>query len=132
MVTAKRFEQVAPELCERVAAGASFADACHALEVKTNTARAWLRKGRTDPEGLYGRFAAGIDAAKAAQAVVSEAAGAMTLEEWEAHLAAAVRAGSVPAMKLFADTHRQEAPERADPFAEFDELAERRRGKAGA
>ncbi|HVA03484.1 MAG TPA: hypothetical protein VMU64_07000 [Acidimicrobiales bacterium] len=126
------FDQVAPKLAELVAAGASFDSACDSVGVSPNTGRSWLRKGRRDPDGRYGALAAAIDACRAAQVVALDGGAAMTLEEWEVHLAEAIRAGSVPAMKLYAETHRESEPARVDPFAEFDELAQRRKDKGHA
>jgi hypothetical protein len=124
-----RFEETATELVELVGAGATFQEACRSLAVAVNTGRSWLRKGRSDPDGRYGAFATAIDAARAEQVVATDD-GPLTPGEWEVSVARAVRAGSVPAMKLWFET-REPAPEaRVDPFDEFDELAARRRGHA--
>lgn len=119
------FESVAPELANRVSAGATLDEAARALRVNTNTARAWLRKGRAG-EARYATFAAQVDDAKAAQVAPKESA-AMTRDEWEGLLAEAIRSGSIPAMKLWADTHPITDEPPADPFSEFDALAEQRK-----
>jgi len=120
-VTVLQFERVAPDLAERVAAGATVEDACRAANVKVNTARSWLRKGRTDPAGKYGPFAAAIDTAKSAQVVpTAREATAMSRAEWETHLAEAIRSGSVQAMRLWFAAHPLPQEKPADAFAEFD------------
>ena len=123
---ASQFDTVAPLLCDAIESGATIEDACRAQDVKVATIRTWLSKGRAEPSGRYGDFAAKIDAGRAAQVVPSSTDG-LTRAEWEELIAKAARAGSVPAMKLWSDTHHDE-PDAvpADPFREFDELAARR------
>jgi hypothetical protein len=133
-VTLSRFEQVAPKLARAVKAGASFDEACQKHGVNVHTAQTWLRNGRRDPEGRYGTFAAAVDAAKSSRAAakVPPSSEGLTRDEYERLLAEAARAGSVPALKLWADTHPTEgqaAP--GDALSFLDELLQDRRGRRG-
>ncbi len=124
-----RFEQVAEQLVGAVRAGATLETACAQASISVHTARAWARKGRKDAEGRYAQFAADLAAARERPARLESAE--MGWDEFEAHLAKAVRAGSVQAMRLFASLHRPdgEAAVEGDEFARFDELATRRQGR---
>jgi transposase-like protein len=98
--------------------GGSLAGACREIGVRLKTAEGWLTRGRRENDGDYADFAQAVDEARAAH----ERAG-MTPDEFEGHLAKAVRAGSVQAMKLWAELHLKpggkdddEAAKPADPF----------------
>jgi transposase-like protein len=135
VVTLSRFEKVAPKLLEAVKAGATVAEGCRKLDISPHTVRSWLANGRRDREGRYGEFAGAIDAAKRSKHAVVPASPSdgLSREEWERLLAEAVRAGSVPAMKLWADTHPvdgQAGP--VDPLAFLDQLVQQRRQQDGA
>jgi transposase-like protein len=99
--------------------GGSLAGACRDVGVRLKTAEGWLTRGRRDDDGDYADFAQAVDEARVAR----QRAG-LTPDEFEKHLSKAVRAGSVQAMKLWADLHLKQPPPEdpakpADPF-EFD------------
>ncbi len=127
-----RFEQVAGQLVGAVRAGATLEAAAAQASVSVHTARDWARKGRKDPEGRFGRFAVDLAAARERPARLESSE--MGWEEFDAHLAKAVRTGSVQAMRLFASLHRPdgEAAADGDEFARFDELATKRRVRGAA
>lgn len=111
----------------------SVEDAARAAGVKINTVRGWLRDGRKDPDGRFGRFAADLDAVRAEAPTVR--AGALDLEELRELVAKAARGGSVPAMRLALDMLRgaeQPSAAAADSLAAIDELAAVRQRKRGA
>ncbi len=127
-----RFEQVAGQLVGAVRAGATLDAAAAQASVSVHTARDWARKGRGEPEGRYGRFAADLAAARERPACLESSE--MDWAEFESHLAKAVRAGSVQAMRVYASLHRPDgvAEVEGDEFARFDELATRRRVRGAA
>jgi transposase-like protein len=128
-VTLSRFEQVAPKLLEAIMAGATVAEGCRKLDISAHTVRSWLASGRRDPEGRYGAFAASIGTAKRSKRTVPPMpADGLSRDEWERLLAEACKAGSVPALKLWADTHPAEgqAPP-MDPLGFLDDLLNQRR-----
>lgn len=127
-----RFEQVADQLVGAVRAGATLDAAAAQASVSVHTVRDWARKGRKEPGGRYAEFATDLAAARGRPARLESSE--MDWDEFEAHLAKAVRAGSVQAMRVFASLHRPdaEAGAQADGFARFDELATRRRGRGAA
>jgi hypothetical protein len=108
-----------PETCERlldaIRAGLSLADACSATGVSLNTVKGWLKRGRREDGTDYAAFSADVDQARA-----DAAAAEMGLLEFRAHLNAAVRRGSVAAMRLWWAVHQRDPDEPEDPFAEFD------------
>jgi hypothetical protein len=120
-----RFDEFAGPLIDAVTAGETLDQACGKAGLSVNTARTWARRGRKEPDGRYGGFAAALDAAR--DAFRSDPS-AMTHEELEQRLAKAIRAGSVQAMRLWVGLHPVDAPAAAaeDPFARFDELARKR------
>jgi hypothetical protein len=61
---AGKFDSVNAKLIELVAGGETLLDACERAGVNPHTARNWLQEGRRTPEGRYGRFAEGLDAAR--------------------------------------------------------------------
>jgi|ERR1035437_1274875 transposase len=120
-----RFESVKDALIASVRSGLSVEEAARGEGVNVHTVRSWLAKGRKAPQGRYGRFASEVDAMRSLQRLPDRSElRALTREELEGLLAEKVRAGSVPAMRLWADLHRAEfergegVPD--DPFSEFD------------
>lgn len=116
-------------LVERTAAGVSLPDACRALELREQTVKSWLQRGRQERTGAYAEFVAAIEAARVASA---QRPGPMDADELACVVSQAARAGSVAAMKL---RHAMLVAEQADdatgastddPLAEVDELARRR------
>lgn len=120
-------------------AGGSFAEACRTVEVRQKTAEGWLTRGRRETEGPYAAFAKAVADAREEfdQAGMDE-------DEFDKHLARAVRAGSVQAMKLWWQIHGGKDPDSPDaedakpgdrdPFTEIeqeDELAEKRAAREG-
>lgn len=110
-------------LLDRIAAGASLVDACRDVGVREKTVKGWITRGRREEAGDYAAFVAAVDAARAeAQA----APGPMTAEEFRAQVERAVRAGSVQAMRLWADKWLSGA--KPEPAATtISRLADRRR-----
>lgn len=114
------------EIVASVAAGASVADAARAAGTHPSTVKGWVTRGRREP-GPYAEFVADLDAAREGR----EPDGPMTADEFRGHLDSAVRAGSVQAMKLWADRFLR-ADERPEPAAGvISELAAHRRRRAG-
>ena len=117
-------------LVERTAAGVSLPDACRALELREQTVKSWLQRGRHEGSGPYAEFVAAIENARASSAARP---GPMDAAELARVVSQAARAGSVAAMKL---RHAMLAAEQGDddatgdnnddPLAEVDELARRR------
>lgn len=114
--------------------GGSLAAACRDLDIRLKTAEGWITRGRREERGTYCEFTRAYDEAKAA----FEKAG-MDQDEFDQHLAKAVRAGSVQAMKLWWDINRkgggEDADENRDPFQALDaedELAKRRADRSQA
>ena len=118
------FESVKEALLASVRAGATVDEAARHEGVKVNTVRTWLAKGRKEPQGRYGRFASEVDATRQLQRLPQRSElQEFTYEELERLLAEKIRAGSVPAMRLWVDLHRAEferSEQADDPFAEFD------------
>ncbi len=85
------------------------------------TVRRWLTEGRKRPDGKHGAFARVVDEARKAQRVDLE--GDMTHEEAERIVVAAMRRGSLQAVKLWLALHPlNDGAAEGDPFAEFDPL----------
>lgn len=122
-----RFDEVSGQIIGAVRAGATLDAASRQAGVSVETVRSWAHKGRKDTEGRFGGFARELgEAREAAEPTQAD----MSWAEFEACLAKAIREGSVQAMRVYASIHRSgEAPaepEQADPFAEVDDLAQRR------
>lgn len=98
-------------------AGGSFAGACREVGLRQKTAEGWLTRGRREDEGPYAEFAAAVDEARE---VVERAS--LSREDFEWHLAKAVRAGSVQAMKLWAELNVKKGGDSGEPDL-FDDLA---------
>ena len=118
------------EILGRVAAGVSLADASRASGVRADTVRDWIARGRREDLGPYSDFEAAVaDARKQAE----QAQGPMSVHEFREHLERSVRAGSVQAMKLWADQYLippEALPEL--PSSAITRLAERRGDPKGA
>ena len=69
---------------------------------------------------VYGAACGAARARQCPEGHSPEAPAPLTLDEAEQHLAKAVRAGSVGALKLWFDRHGSEEPAGDDPFAQFD------------
>jgi len=119
--------EVREAIVGHVRAGVSLADAAAAADVAAQTLKNWLSRGRAETDTDHARFAAAVDAAREAAA-----AAAMTDHEFQGHLNAAVRRGSVTAMRLWVQVNR-EPPDDDDPFEldELDRLKERRDTRLG-
>ncbi len=131
---------------QAVAEGRTLAEGAARARVSLNTVKSWITRGRREDIGIYADFARAIEAARAArggrrgraarvpQTPVSETPIApvpMSPEEFRRCLEGAVRAGSPPAMKLWADRFLvAEEPER--PTSAITRLAERRPPGDGA
>ncbi len=141
-----RFEELEAGLVASVRAGLSLEDAALKAGVSVNTVRGWAREGRKRPEGRFAGFAAVLDAApRRSRAATTSwfpreptlgdstmAESQMAWDEFQAHLATAVRAGNTQAMKLYADLHRataEERPKASDALTALDELAAARQSR---
>jgi transposase-like protein len=107
-------------LLDRFAAGVTVEEAARGLDLYPKTVKGWLTRGRRETEGPYAEFAEAVAAAR--EEAKAAAANVMTRDEFDEHLAKAVRAGSVQAMKLYweIDRERRKDDGGPDPFAEFD------------
>jgi hypothetical protein len=106
-------------LIERFAAGATIDEAARGCELRPKTLAGWLTRGRREAEGAYTDFTQAVDLAR--KKAREAAASAMTPEEFEQHLAKAVRAGSTSAMKLYYEIERDRRGK--EPLGdEFDNL----------
>lgn len=129
-----RFEELEAGLVASVRAGLSLEDAASRAGVSVNTVRGWAREGRKRRDGRFGAFAAVLDAAPRRSPTGGPPAGdsQMSWDEFQAHLATAVRAGNTQAMKLFADLHRatsEQRPKASNALTALDELAAARRSR---
>jgi transposase-like protein len=98
------FERTANAVLERVSGGASIAEAARTEGVGVSTVKGWLEKGRRDPHGAYGAFAAQVDEIRTGRALPpSDELRDMDENELRALVANAARKGNVAAMRLFAD-----------------------------
>jgi transposase-like protein len=123
------FEAHSEEIAEALAAGASRRDAAREAGISPRTIDRWFAAGRKDRTSKYGAFVGVVEEARAALAgVVSSRE--MSRDEVMRCLERAIRAGSVPAMKLWLEIDRNregsgERPKR-DLLSSLDELAARR------
>lgn len=129
MAASKFTPEARGAILERVAAGVSLADASRAANLREKTVKQWITRGRRETSGEYSEF---VDAVEQARSEAKGRPGPLTPEEFELRLSQAVRAGSVQAMKLWADLHRRTPDECDEPTAadEFDQIKETRRGRA--
>jgi len=130
---AMRFDdRIAGLLVSAVRAGATFDEACRRAGVNVHTGRTWLRNGRRDPAGRYGRLAREVDGHRQTRRDAERAAdGPLALEEAELLLATAARQGSVSALRLWFDRNAQ-APAGSVSLDELDELAAARQRRRSA
>jgi hypothetical protein len=68
----RKFENVNAKLLAHVGEGETLIDACSRVGVNPHTARNWVTEGHRDPEGRYGEFARGLDAARTRARLASE------------------------------------------------------------
>jgi len=116
-----------------IGGGATIPVLAEAVGVTPRTFKRYLAEGRASGDSQYAALAVAFDSARPAEALGT---GPMTDEEFELHLAAAIRARNVQAMRLYEDRRLRrgdegEGPAFVDPLAGVDELAARRR-QAGA
>jgi hypothetical protein len=128
-----RFDDLQGALLASVRDGLTLDDAATRAGVSVNTVRGWVREGRKNAEGRFAPFAAELDAARVS--TVGDTA-EMSWTEFESYLAAAVRAGSTTAMKLYADLHGKDRGDSrestiVDSLAALDELAAARKSRRG-
>jgi predicted transcriptional regulator len=130
------FERAAPVIIAAVKAGATVAEAAQQAEVPERTVKRWLTDGRRDASGPQGSFAFAIDFIREhREQTKADSTEPVDDAEVQLHISAAIRGGSVPAMKLWTDVYRKrgndgdEKP--ADPLGGLDELAAKR-AAAGA
>ena len=107
--------EVRQSIASRVEAGASLPDAARGTGIHPSTLKTWITRGRNETAGAYADFVAEIEAARSRHA---EKPAPMTRDEFQQRLDAAVRAGSVTAMKLWSerDTQRKD-PEKPSKIA---------------
>jgi transposase-like protein len=107
------------DLIAEVRSGSTFTAACESIGLSTATARTWMARGRKEHDTEYAIFAHAIDEAREAAATAD-----MTDAEFLSHLSAAVRRGSVSAMRTWWAIRKDLKDEepRPDPFGELDEL----------
>lgn len=109
-----------------IGGGATVDRLAEAAGVTPRTIKRWLAEGRRDPGGELGGLAKAFDSAPEP---VQLGAGVMTDEEFELHLAAAIRRRDVRAMKIYEDRRLkrdggdEQSANPVDPLAELDELA---------
>lgn len=112
-----RFGAVSEPLLEAVRSGCSIDEASGAVGVSVATVRRWLTNGRKGREP-YVSFAVAVDAARDAQRVELDAE--MTHAEAMRIVVAAMRRGSLQAVKLWLDQHpRDGLGATVDPLSEF-------------
>ena len=115
------------EFVARTEAGASLVDAARALGIRASTVKGWVTRGRQEDAGPYAEFVRKVEAARR-RATTEQP---MTGDEFQRRLDAAVRSGSVTAMKLWAELDRARRAEDAEPEpSKIADLAERRRRTA--
>lgn len=128
MTPSATFTEHAESVLEALRAGASTADAARHNEVSSRTVKRWLQRGRENPGGPYGEFAADVDELRDAREVSGEP---MSEDELRATISRACRAGSVQAMRVYweilqADKQRKRPH---NSLAQLDELGARRAGR---
>jgi hypothetical protein len=96
--------------------GLTLAEACSDVAVAPDTVKFWLKRGRREAGTDYAQFAEAVDLAREAAATAT-----MDENEFRAHVNAAVRRGSVTAMRLWWGIHQHKDSE-SDTISELDEL----------
>lgn len=135
-VNAADFERDHERLLGLLRDGLALVDAAREADVAQRTAERWLTKGRRDPEGKYGQFAAQVDALRADRQISDGQP--MDEEEFKACVAAAARKGSVPAMKIAWQIllderlagNQPSAGRLDEPLAGIDEVARQRMARS--
>jgi hypothetical protein len=112
-------------LLERTAQGVALADACRAEDLRLNTVKSWLHRGRQEDEGPYADFAAGIEQARAA----ASAAAPMDADELAQVVSQMARKGSVQAAKLRWEMLRASEGDVKPAGDILDELEAKRRSR---
>jgi len=113
--------QVRGAIVQGVRGGLSIAEAAERAAVAPKTVAHWVSRGRAEAAGTaHADFASSVDAAREAAATAG-----MTEGEFRAHLAAAVRRGSVAALRLWWTVNQHDRdppddPDADDPFAVLD------------
>lgn len=85
--------------------GLTLSEACSDAGLSENTAKTWLKRGRREDATEYAAFSEAVDRAREAAA-----SDAMEEPEFLAYLNAAVRKGSINAMRLWWQVHRDRQP----------------------
>jgi hypothetical protein len=130
MAASKFTPEARGALLERFAAGLSLPDAARAVGVNAKTLKGWLTRGRAEADGDYAVFAEAVNGARQAAEDRPEP---MTVEEFQAKLDEAVRAGSVQAMKLWDERERrrqEQSGARVHTKSKISSLAEARTRRA--
>ena len=110
-------------MLEALLAGASIEDAARTAGCSSRSVKRWAARGRSDPDGPYGAFAAAVDGRRK----LEPASSVPDREETLLLLSAAARRGSVPAMRELMRFYERAASEPMGPLHYLDELAARRR-----
>ena len=126
-MTPSRVDEVGPAVLAALDGGATVAEAAVLGEIPEDTLRTWIKRGRRAPESRFGEFARTVDAARRLPEY-DPTAPLPTREELLARLAEQARAGSVRACEVLLKLipPESEVPLAPEPFAETDQLAERR------
>lgn len=114
-------------LVERFSAGLSLPDAARAVGVNPSTLKGWLGRGNREAEGTYADFAVAVQEARGEAQDRPEP---LTDTEFQRELDAAVRAGSVQAMKLWDERDRRGESEPRPAPSKIASLVEARKGRA--
>jgi transposase len=129
----KRYEECGAVVIDAIKSGASLDEAARHAGCGDRTVDRWLKKGRLDPRGPYGRFAAQVDGARRAQGIVPDAGEdevTMTRGELRQVTEKAARNGSVQAMKLMRDFLDEEPEERGPDAVDLLVAARKARRQA--
>ncbi len=114
------------DVVARIEAGASLGDAARAIGISPDTLKSWVRRGRKGEEP-YDEFVEAIEAARVRHADQPP----MSRAEFQKRLDAAVRSGSVAAMRLWHEVEKEtRKPVIPRPASKIADLAERRRAQA--
>jgi hypothetical protein len=123
------FERLNAAVLASLLAGVSVADAAVEHGVAARTIERWLAKGRENPDSKYGPFARAVDEQRAEREVPT---GAMDGAEFRQAIDTAVRKGSIPAMRLWAELYLGEEQEEPPDTSKIASLAERRRVRSAS
>jgi tellurite resistance protein len=108
------------QIAEAVRAGATIDEAARVAGANVHSVRRWLTAGRRG-DAKHAEFARKVDEARSERREAERALdGAVTLAEADGVLAAAVRRGSIPALKLWYDRHDRHAQPAEDEFSWLD------------